>query len=86
MNSDRCCNTFRQQCRVKGSGKEVKIQELSTEVQRIWNLKCTVIPAIIGATGKIKRSLRKNFETIPGTHSIESLQKTAVLGTSRVIR
>ena len=26
MDTDRCCNTFRQQCRVKVSGKEVKIQ------------------------------------------------------------
>jgi hypothetical protein len=52
----------------------------------MWNLKCTIIPVIIGATGIVKRSLRKNLEAVPGKHSIDSLQKTAVLGTSHIIR
>jgi hypothetical protein len=52
------------------------------------NLKCTIIPVIIGASGIVTRSLRKNLEDVPGKHSIDSLQKTAILGTShiRVIR
>ena len=32
------------------------------------------------------RSLRNNFEAVPGKHSIDSLQKTAVLGTAHTIR
>ena len=32
------------------------------------------------------RSLRKNLEAVPGNHSIDSLQKTAILGTSHIIR
>jgi hypothetical protein len=52
----------------------------------MWNLKCTVIPVIIGATGIVTRSLRKNVEAVPGKHSIDSLQKTAVLGTSHITR
>ena len=52
----------------------------------IWNLKCTIIPVIIEATGIITRSLRKNLEAVPGKHSIDSLQKTALLGTSHTIR
>ena len=40
------------------------------------------MPLIIGASGIVTRSLRKNLEVIPGTHSIASLQKTAILGTS----
>jgi hypothetical protein len=31
-------------------------------------------------------SLRKKLEAIPGKHSIDSLQKTAILGTSHIIR
>ena len=34
----------------------------------------------------VTRSLRKNLETVPGKHSIDSLQKTAILGTSHIIR
>jgi len=48
----------------------------------MWNLKCTIIPVIIGATGIVTRSLRKNLEAVPGKYSIDSLQKTAILGTS----
>jgi hypothetical protein len=39
------------------------------------------IPVIIGAAGIVTNVLRKNLEAIPGKHSIDSLQKTAVLGT-----
>ena len=50
------------------------------------NLICTIVPVIIAATGTVTRSLKKNLETIPGKHSIDSLQKTAILGTSHIIR
>ena len=52
----------------------------------MWNLICTITPVIIGATGIVTRSLRKNLETVPGKDSIDSLQKTAILGTSHIIR
>jgi hypothetical protein len=42
-------------------------------------MKCFVIPVIIGATGIVSKSLQKYLETIPGQHSIHSLQKTAIL-------
>jgi len=51
----------------------------------MWNLKCTIAPVIIGATGIVTRSLKKNLETIPGKYSIDSLQKTAILETSHII-
>ena len=50
------------------------------------NMKCTIVPVIFGATGIVMRSLKKNLETIPGKHSTGSLQKTAILGTSHIIR
>jgi len=40
----------------------------------MWNLKCNIIPVIIGGTGIVTRGLRKNF-------LIYSLQKTAILAT-----
>ena len=52
----------------------------------MWNLKCTIIPVIIGATGIVMRSLRKNLEAVPGKHSTDSLQTTAMLGTTHIIR
>jgi hypothetical protein len=39
----------------------------------MWNMKYFVIPVIIGATGIVTKVLKKNLETIPGKHSIDSL-------------
>jgi hypothetical protein len=47
----------------------------------MWNLKCTIIPVIIGTAG----IPRKNLEAVPGKHSVVSLRKTAILGTSHII-
>ena len=43
-------------------------------------------PVIIGATGLVTGGLRNNFEAIPGKHSVDSVQKTVILGTSHIIR
>jgi len=52
----------------------------------MWNLKFTIIPIIIVATGIVTRSLRKNLEAVPGKHPIHSLQKTDIIGASHIIR
>jgi hypothetical protein len=70
----------------KESEKKLKYKHLSIEIQRMWNMKCFVIPVIIGATGIVTRGLKKYLETIPGKYSIDFLQKTAALGTSHIIR
>jgi hypothetical protein len=44
-----------------------------------------IIPVVIGATGIVTEGLKKNLEAILGKHSIDSLQKTAILGTSHII-
>jgi len=49
------------------------------------NMKRFVIPVIIGVTGIVTEGL-KNQETVPGKHSVDSLQITAVLGTSHTVR
>ena len=48
----------------KEAEKELKYKSLCIEVQRMWNLKCTIVLVIIGATGIVTRSLKKNLETL----------------------
>jgi hypothetical protein len=70
----------------KEAEKKLKYKSLGIVIQRMWNLKCTIIPVIIGAAGIVTRSLGKNLKGIPGMYLIDSLQKTAILGTSHIIR
>jgi fructose-1,6-bisphosphatase/sedoheptulose 1,7-bisphosphatase-like protein len=69
----------------KEAEKKLKYKSVCIDIQRMWNLKCMIIPVITGATGVVTRSLRKNLKAVPGKHSIDSLQKSAILGTSHII-
>jgi hypothetical protein len=44
----------------KEAVKKLKYKNLNIEIQRLWNMKCFVIPAIIGATGIVSKNF-KNF-------------------------
>jgi hypothetical protein len=55
-------------------------------IQRMWNVKTRAIRGIIGATGTISKSFRKYVSTIPGNREVRERQKTAILGTARIIR
>jgi len=48
----------------KEAEKKLKYKSLCTEIQRMWNLKCMILAVIIGATGIVMRSLRKNLEAV----------------------
>jgi hypothetical protein len=50
------------------------------------NLTPTTTTTIIIIIIIITRGLRKYWEEIPGKHSIDSLQKTAILGTSHILK
>jgi hypothetical protein len=47
---------------VQKEGERSKIQEFM--LQRMWNMKCVIIPVIIGAT-RIVQGLKKNLKAIP---------------------
>jgi hypothetical protein len=84
MYTDRYGNTGRQKCRAKGSRKEVKILEFR------YRNTTNVEPEMYNYTSynwshwNSNENLTKNLEAIPGKHSIHSLQKTAILGTSHI--
>jgi hypothetical protein len=41
----------------KKAEKKLKYKNLSIVIQRMWLMKCFVIPVIIGATGIVRKSL-----------------------------
>jgi hypothetical protein len=42
----------------KEAENKLKYESLGIEIQRMWNLKCTIIPVIIRATGIVTGNLR----------------------------
>jgi hypothetical protein len=65
--------------------KKLKYKKYRNSVNVEHEMFC-VIPVIIGAAEIVTKGLKKYPETIPGKLSIDSLQKTAVLGTSHITR
>ena len=49
-------------------------------------MNCTIVLVITGDTGLVTKGLNTVLEAVPGKRSSDSLQKTAVLGTSHIIR
>jgi hypothetical protein len=41
--------------------KEIKYKSFCTQIKRMCNLKCVIIPAIIEATGIVKKWLKEKF-------------------------
>ena len=54
----------------KESEKILKYKYLIIKSQCMWNVKATVIPVIIGATGTNSESLRQYLSNVPGKHEI----------------
>ena len=69
----------------KEAEKILKYEDLTIEIQCMWNVKTRVIPVIIGATGTISKSFRKYMRDLPGNHEIKELQKIAILGTAHIL-
>ena len=71
----------------KENEKIEKYENLRREMKQIWNLKSVhVIPVVIGALGAITGRFHSWIKSIGIEVRVEHLQKTAVLGTSKILR
>uniref|UniRef100_A0A8D8ZI32 Uncharacterized protein n=1 Tax=Cacopsylla melanoneura TaxID=428564 RepID=A0A8D8ZI32_9HEMI len=70
----------------KEAEKSLKYKDLQIETQRLWNMKTTVVPVVIGATGLITHRTCEAIQQIPGEHNLLALQKTVVLSTAHIVR
>ena len=64
-----------------------KYKLLKDEIARLWNVrKVTVIPIVIGALGAITTRFEKFVMEAGIELRVEHVQKTALLGTARILR
>ena len=71
----------------KKSEKIEKYQDLKREITTMWAMrKVEVIPVVVGALGAIPKGLNKSLQNIGIRVRPEHVQKTALLGTARILR
>ena len=69
------------------AGKTEKYKVLKDEIARMWGKKeVTVIPIVLGALGAISTGFEKHIAANGIEMRVEHAQKTALLGTARILR
>ena len=64
-----------------------KYRILRDEIARLWKMKKVhVIPVIVGALGTVSKNFEKHVSDIGIVLKVEHAQKTALLGTARILR
>ena len=71
---------------LKESEKKDKYLDLARELKKLWNMKVTIVPIVIGALGTITKGLLKDLEDLEVGGRVETIQTTALLRTARILR
>ena len=71
---------------IKTMEKLSKYKDLEIEIERMWGLKATIVPVIIGALGLIRKGIQNFTDKIPGNIKVIELQKIVLLGTAHILR
>ena len=71
---------------LKECEKKDKYLDLARELKKLWNMKVTIVPIVIGALGTITKGLLKGLEDLDIGGRVETTQTTALLRTARIPR
>ena len=73
--------------REKEQEKIERYLELKRKIKRIWDIRSIkIIPVVVGTLGSTSKKLKKCIEELEVAISTALLQKTALLGTARILR
>ena len=75
-----------QNIKVKEIEKITKYQDLRLQVQKLWDVKVTVIPIVVRVLGTVSEKLDNHLKTIRIPIVISCLEKAALLGTAFILR
>ena len=70
--------------KLKECEKKDKYLDLARELKKLWNMKVTIIPIVIGASGTVTKGLLKGLEDLEIRGRVETIQTTALLRMGRI--
>ena len=71
---------------VKEFDKLSKYKELQIEIERMWHLKTTIVPVVVGSLGMVKKGIQNHLNTIPGEPNLQEIQKIVLTSTTHLLR
>ena len=72
--------------KLKESEKKDKYLDLAREIKKPWNMKVMIVPIVTGALGTVTKGLLKGQENMEIRGRVETIQTTALLRMSRILR
>ena len=72
--------------KLKESEKRDKNLNIAWELKKLWNMKVTIIPIVIGAFSTVTEGLLMGLENLEVGGRVETIQTIALLKTARVLR
>ena len=71
---------------MKESEKRDKYLDLARELRKLWNIKATVMPIVIGALGTVTNGLSNGLQDMEIRGQVETIQTIALLRSARILR
>ena len=62
-----------------------KYTALEIEVTKMWHLKTTALPVVVGALGMVLKTVPNYISQIPGAPYLTKLQKITPMGTAHIL-
>ena len=78
-------NTADHRINLKESEKKDKYLDFARKLKKLWNMKVTIVPIVIGALGTITKGLLKGLKDLE-VGRVETIQTTALLRAARILR
>ena len=72
--------------KLKECDKKDKYLDLVRELKKLWNMRETIVPIVIGAFGTVTKGLIKGLKDLEVGGWVNTIQTTALLKTARILR
>ena len=80
------CRRVDRRVKIKENEKRNKYSHIVREQKKLWNMKLTVIPVVIGALGTIPKGLIRDLEASEIGERAETIQTEELLRSDRILK